>query len=364
MRRRRDHHREGREGQGEVIETEVRPATLEALDGSDELLQSGWWGFFKQGFGWQAHPFAVNVDGTRFGLLVLTRRLARAVRLAYVPFGPGFDPGAGRGAMLSALAGALRPHLPPATILLRFDLPWERAGEPPAWRGPGSRVGKAVADMQPPATVRVDIRPPEQQVLAAMKPKTRYNIRLASKKGVEVVEGSDGDFDAWYELYRQTSARDRIAIHAPSYYRGLFERARSYGGSAPIVKLLLARHEGDLLAGNIVLLWRKTGIYLTGASSNEKRNLMPTYALQWEAIRMARAAGCETYDLYGIPPARDPGHSMSGLYQFKTGFSERILERWGSWDVPSRPLLAAAYGAAEAGRMYWHRTLRKRTRRG
>ena len=133
---------------------------------------------------------------------------------------------------------------------------------------------------------------------------------------------------------------------------------------APAVKLLLARHEGDLLAGNIVLFWRKTGIYLTGASSNEKRNLMPTYALQWEAIRQARAAGCETYDMYGIPPARDPGHSMSGLYQFKTGFSERVLERWGSWDVPTRPLLAAAYGAAEAGRMYWHRTLKKRMRRG
>jgi lipid II:glycine glycyltransferase (peptidoglycan interpeptide bridge formation enzyme) len=266
--------------------------------------------------------------------------------------------------MLAALAGALRPHLPPGTILLRFDLPWERAGEPPAWIGPGSRVGKAAADMQPPATVLVDIRPPEEQVLAAMKPKTRYNIRLAAKKGVDVIEGGDGDFDAWYDLYRQTSARDRIAIHTASYYRGLFERARSYGGSAPTVKLLLARHDGELLAGNIVVFWRRTGIYLTGASSNEKRNLMPTYALQWEAIRQARAAGCQIYDLYGIPPARDPGHSMSGLYQFKTGFSERILERWGSWDVPARPLLAAAYGAAEAGRMYWHRTLKKRMRRG
>ncbi len=267
---------------------------------------------------------------------------------------------AGRGALLASLATALRPHLPKGTIFVRFDLPWEKGGEPPAQGGPGPRVRKATADMQPSATVLVDIRPAEEEILAAMKTKTRYNIRLAAKKGVQVVEGGDADFDAWYGLYRQTSARDRIAIHAPSYYRGLFERARAYPGQAPAVRLLLARHEGDLLAGNIVLFWKKTGVYLTGASSNEKRNLMPTYALQWEAIRMARAAGCETYDLYGIPPARDPGHSMHGLYQFKTGFSERILERWGSWDVPCRPLLFAAYGAAEAARMYWHRSLKKR----
>jgi lipid II:glycine glycyltransferase (peptidoglycan interpeptide bridge formation enzyme) len=357
-------HGQGREGQGEVIQLEVRPVTLEALDASDELLQSGWWGFFKQGFGWQATPFTVGAGEVRFGLLVLTRRLARAIHIAYVPFGPALDPGAGRGGMLGSLAAALRPHLPKTTILVRFDLPWEKAGESPARSEPRPPVRKAGADMQPPATVLVDIRPGEDEILAAMKTKTRYNIRLASKKGVEVAEGGDSDFDGWYQLYRQTSARDRIAIHAPSYYRGLFERARAYPGRAPAVKLLLARHEGELLAGNIVLLWRKTGIYLTGASSNEKRNLMPTYALQWEAIRMARAAGCETYDLYGIPPARDPGHSMHGLYQFKTGFSERVLERWGSWDVPCRPVLSGAYAAAEAARMYWHRSLKKRMRRG
>ena len=195
-------------------------------------------------------------------------------------------------------------------------------------------MNKAASDMQPPATVLVDIRPAEEEILAAMKPKTRYNIRLASKKGVEVSVGSGSDFDAWYRLYRETSARDRIAIHAPAYYRGLFERARTYPGNAPDVKLLLARHEGGMLAGNIVILWKTMGIYLTGASSNERRNLMPTYALQWAAVRMAKAAGCEAYDLYGCPPAADESHPMFGLYQFKTGFSPAVTERWGTWDVP------------------------------
>jgi lipid II:glycine glycyltransferase (peptidoglycan interpeptide bridge formation enzyme) len=361
------HNREGREGQGEVIELSVRPVPLESLDANGELLQSGYWGFFKQAFGWQAHPFEVRAGDARFGLLVLTRRLFRLFALAYVPFGPGLDPWVGgqgsRGELLAGLAAALRPHLPATSVFIRFDLPWAKTGESPLLRRRGARVRKSANDMQPATTVLVDIRPLEDQILAGMKPKTRYNAKLAAKKGVEVAEGAEEDFDSWYSLYRETSARDRIAIHAPSYYRGLFTRARSYPGKAPAVKLLLARHDGELLAGNIVVLWKKTGIYLTGASSNEKRNLMPTYALQWEAMRMAKAAGCETYDLYGIPPAPDPGHPMHGLYQFKAGFSEMILERWGSWDVPFRPVLFSLYRAAEAARMFWHRSLKKRLRR-
>ena len=121
------------------------------------------------------------------------------------------------------------------------------------------------------------------------------------------------------------------------------------------MKLLLARHEGDLLAGNIVAFWKTRAAYLYGASSGMKRNLMPTYALQWEAIRMAREAGCTSYDLYGVPPQPDPGHPMFGLYQFKTGFSDRVLQRWGTWDAPFRPLLYASYRAAEAARMFYYR---------
>ena len=340
---------------------------LESLDGNDELLQSGYWAFFKQAFGWQAHPFEVSVGEARFGLLVLTRRLLRLFAIAYVPFGPGFDPWVGgkvsRGELLARLAAALRPHLPMTSLFIRYDLPWAKTGESPLLRRRGGRVRKSDDDMQPASTVLVDIRPPEERILAAMKSKTRYNARLAAKKGIRIVEAGEEDFEAWYALYRETSARDRIAIHAPAYYRGLFARAREYRGEAPVVKLLLARHEGELLAGNIVVFWKRTALYLTGASSNEKRNLMPTYALQWEAMRMAKAAGCETYDMCGAPPAPDPDHPMHGLYQFKTGFSETILERWGSWDAPFRPLLFTLYRAAEAARMSWHRGLKKRLRR-
>jgi lipid II:glycine glycyltransferase (peptidoglycan interpeptide bridge formation enzyme) len=340
----------------------VRAAPLDALDGSPELLQSGYWAAFKSAHGWQAHPFLVTcvtaAGPVEFPLLVLTRRIARVFRLAYVPFGPTHDPGPGRGAFLAALARALRPHLPRGTFLLRFDLPWTKEGDRPAARG----LRKAADDIQPPSTVIVDLRPDEDGILAGMKPKTRYNVRLAEKRGVKVEEGRATELGRWYELYRETSARDRIAIHALPYYRGLFESAAdrvAAGHAAPAVRLLLARAGGTVLAGNIVLFWGKAAVYLTGASSGEQRNLMPTYALQWAAMKMARAAGCETYDLYGCPPAADESHPMFGLYQFKTGFSPALTERWGTWDAPLARMPYAGYAAAERLRLWWYRRARK-----
>jgi lipid II:glycine glycyltransferase (peptidoglycan interpeptide bridge formation enzyme) len=368
MRRKAGGHDARDEGQGEVIvkkstaapwcELTVSPAPLAALDASPELLQSGFWGHFKSAHAWTPRAFTVQAGDASFGLLVLTRRIARLFTIAYVPFGPSHDPGPGRGALLSALARALRPQLPRGALFLRYDLPWPRSGEAPNARG----VRKSASDMQPASTVIVDIAPPLDDVLGSMKSKTRYNIRLAQKKGVQVVEGGPGDLDRWYTLYEETSRRDRIAIHSRGYYTGLMDAAQTYSGTRPRVALLLAMHEGALLAGNIVAFWKDRAAYLYGASSGEKRNLMPTYALQWEAIRRAKEAGCTSYDLFGVPPLPDPGHPMFGLYQFKTGFNETVFERWGTWDVPLRPVLYAAYRAAEAMRMFYYRTLKKKLR--
>ncbi len=361
---RRDHAR--REGEGEVIPAAspapgavtARSVPLSALDTSAELLQSGFWGAFKQAHGWAPLAFEVNAAGSCFGLLVLTRRLARRFTSAYVPFGPTHDPAPGRGDLLAGIASAVRPLLPRGTLFLRFDLPWRKDGEPPA----APRVTKSAHDMQPASTVVVDISGPPEAVLGSMKSKTRYNIRLADKKGVTVTEGGDDDLPRWYALYEETARRDQIGIHSLAYYQGLLRASRQYEGASPKVQLLLAWHEGDLLAGNIVAYWKTRAAYLYGASSGVKRNLMPTYALQWEAIRRAQSHGCTTYDLFGVPPRPDPGHPMAGLYQFKTGFSEQVLERWGTWDVRYRPALCALYRAAEAARMFYYRRLKKRLR--
>ena len=212
-------------------------------------------------------------------------------------------------------------------------------------------------DVQPPHTVVVDLSPEPEAILSAMKSKTRYNIRLAEKKGVKVREALPGEFEAWYELYRETGRRDRIAIHSASYYRELLNAG--YPGDRPSILLLVATHEGDLLAGNIVSFWKDGATYLYGASSGRKRNLMPTYALQWDAMIRARRLGCVRYDLFGIPPEPSPSEPMFGLYQFKTGFSQNVVKRWGSWDVPYRSLPYLAYRSAETVRAFYFRRLKK-----
>jgi lipid II:glycine glycyltransferase (peptidoglycan interpeptide bridge formation enzyme) len=193
-----------------------------------------------------------------------------------------------------------------------------------------------------------------------MKPKTRYNIRLALRKGIEVREvGRDG-LERWYDLYRHTAQRDRISIHSKDYYEAQFDLADEYRKKGLAYRLLLANRGDETLAGIIVVIWGKTARYLFGASSNRHRNLMPTYAVQWRAIQMAREAGCERYDLFGIPASDEPHHPMHGLYQFKTGFGGEVVNQLGCWDVVLDGLRYAVYRRAEVARRLYHKVLKKR----
>jgi len=354
----------------------VEPAGLEVLSANRSLLQSRFWAEFRRQLGWEPRAFACRGGGSDFSLLVLVRPLPLRQRLAYAPHGPEVpNQEQENGPFLAALAAALRPHLVEC-LFLRYDLPWALRPE-----GEGglraSGLPQAPLDIQPPDTVILDLGYEAESLLAAMKAKTRYNIGLAAKKGVRVEEGGAADLPAWYELYRETARRDRITLHDFDYYRRQFEFAqeRGAGGAAgdeagvkpglsaglhPELKLLLARHDGDLLAGIIVALHGRAATYLYGASSDAKRNLMPAYALQWEAIRLARRRGCLTYDLFGIPPSPDPAPPMHGLYRFKTGFGGRVVNRQGCWDFPYRRAGYAGYAAAERTRSWYYRRFRKR----
>jgi lipid II:glycine glycyltransferase (peptidoglycan interpeptide bridge formation enzyme) len=209
--------------------------------------------------------------------------------------------------------------------------------------------------------VLVDLGPPPEAILAAMKPKWRYNIGLAEKKGLTVRRFSalpalggetEEALGRFYALLRETAERDGIAVHSFEYYRGLFVHAAEYrsppGAAVPDLRLYLALYGDRALAGIVTLFRGSEGIYLYGASSGLHRNLMAPYALQWAAMRDARESGCRFYDLFGIPPSPDPAHPMAGLYRFKTGFAAGgIIHRPGSWDYPCRPLPARLYRIAE-----------------
>ncbi|UCF99923.1 MAG: peptidoglycan bridge formation glycyltransferase FemA/FemB family protein [Spirochaetaceae bacterium] len=348
----------------------VQAAELRDLDGSRSLLQSGFWGAFRQRLGWRAHPFLCTYREREFSLLVLRRPLPLGLALAYVPHGPELEAAiVDRERFLVDLAAALKPYLS-RCLFLRFDLPWgsEGLGNPPPDLERTRDLYKAPMDVQPPSTVILDLSAEEARLLAAMKSKTRYNIGLADKKGVGIsivrspggLQNLEPALAEWYRLYRETARRDRITLHGEGYYKSLFALAGSYGAGAPELYLLTARHEGELLAGIIVAMKGEGAWYLYGASSDRKRNLMPNYALQWRAIRLARERGCRFYDLFGIPPDEDPQHPMHGLFRFKTGFGGRVINRPGCYDVRYRPLLYRLYRGAEGLRSAYFRRWRKR----
>ncbi|MBN2051284.1 MAG: peptidoglycan bridge formation glycyltransferase FemA/FemB family protein, partial [Spirochaetales bacterium] len=264
------------------------------------------------------------------------------------------------GEYLCQLGRELKAFLPKNCLFLRFDLPGEITGDLKESLTKARLLEKAPVDIQPPDTVMIPLEPPEEDLLAAMKHKTRYNIRLAEKKGVRVTEGSEADLSDWHRLYEETLRRDRIAGHSRRYFKTLFSQGRSFGQGAPVLRLLFAEAQGERVAAVIVGRCGLRATYLYGASSNRHRNLMPAYALQWHAMKTEKAAGTSNYDLFGIPPAEDENHPMHGLYRFKTGFGGRIVHRPGCWDYPLRPGLYRLYRWAEGVRNYYFKVLKKK----
>ncbi len=334
---------------------------------SNGFLQSPFWARQKAAFGWKAEAVNWRRGGESGTLLILIKSLPAGLALAYVPGGPAAAISAeDREGFLEALSRELRGILPLGCFFIRWDLPEFSAdstgsGElspPPSY--PDS-LKKAPLDIQPPDTVVLNLREGYEALLPGMHKKHRYNIRLAEKKGVVVEACGIERLKEWYELYRITAERDRIGIHPYRYYENLFQEIGAESGAdAPKLTLYLASHENDLLAGIIVLFNGKEAVYLYGASSNEKRNLMPAYALQARAISDACEAGCEEYDLYGCPPSADPDHPMAGLYRFKTGFGGELRHRAGAWDYPYSRLFYAAYRLLEAGRRWYYKVWKKR----
>ncbi len=328
---------------------------LDELPASSNFLQSTFWAAFKSSFGWR--PYTFSVEG--YPLLVLVRALPGGVHLAYVPH-PLQDIETEQRSLLGKAAEGLPDYLPPRTLCVRFDLAWELPVQLEEWGIPSAR--KAPMDIQPPSTVILPLEREEEALLQAMKRKTRYNIRLAGRKGVITAVEPDSFLNEWYELYRETAERDQIAIHSYEYYRKLIEMANSSteAGIRPKIYLISARHAGDLLAGIIVGIYGRKATYMYGASSNYKRNLMASYAVQWEAIKLAKQAGCSEYDLFGIPPADNPEHPMHGLYRFKTGFGGHILHRPGTYDLPVSTPGYQVFRSAERLRNYYYKKFKKR----
>lgn len=340
----------------------------EELLKNQRFLQSSFWAEFKSVHGWKPLRFKCK-DTVSFECSVLVRDFKLPVvgkcSIAYVPMGidlisnPEILMDAKKySKILEAFAVSVKEFLPKRTLCLRFDIPVDfTALEDRKSYVKALTVSKccmAPDNIQPPDTVNLDLSLSEDELLENMKNKWRYNIRLAQKKNVVVKKGSAQDIDVFYDLYKTTAQRDGIAIHSKDYYLDLLNRSDDKNQ----VSLYIASHEEQPLAAIITLFTPKEAVYLYGASSNEKRNLMPAYLLQWNAICDAKNAACKTYDFYGIPPTDDEKHPMHGLYRFKTGFGGLIIHRPGSVDI-SMSSLYKLYTFAERLRNFWYKKVKK-----
>lgn len=186
------------------------------------------------------------------------------------------------------------------------------------------------AQFSPENTLVLDIKRPEEKILADMKPKWRYNINLAKRKGVKVREGKGAkDIEIFYMLTREMEKRGGYKGHEYKYYEAMFKTLVK----EDVLKLYIAEYEGSPLAAILVSYFGQVATYLHGASGNEKRELMPTYLLQWTAVCEARNRHCRVYDFWGVSPASAKNHSWAGISRFKRGFGGEELSFGGAYDL-------------------------------
>jgi len=301
------------------------------------ILQTSPWGELKAAFGWT--PRYVQHDG--LGALVLFRRLPLRKSVAYIPRGPVGDGDWGHFWPLldnlcqeeGAVFLRVEPHI------------WEPTADDFTHRQlPGFRPTDQT--IQPPRTILIDLHGDENDILMAMKAKTRYNIRLSERKDV-VVRQSD-DIASFHRMMLTTGDRDAFGVHSLDYYQSAFELFAPRDACI----LLMAEYQSQPLAGLMAFSHGDTTWYFYGASTDQERNRMPTYLLQWEAIRWAKEKGCLVYDLWGVPDYpeneleatfTDRSDGLWGVYRFKRGFGGELRRTIGTWDRVYQPLLYKFY---------------------
>ena len=373
-------------------------STVHTNEGS--FLQTPFWCEFKARHGWEYKRFNLEISYSQeqddevqtndYEVSVLNRSFAGGrFSIAYIPLFPKLpfdtteispnDQTIEFAAVLHDIAFAIKPFLPKNTIAIRFDpdVDFEDAEERDIYNHGikivsfADKLGlrKNKVDIQPPDTTLVDLTISEEEMLAKMHQKWRYNIRLSEKKGVSVKKyvGKDVNLsekiDVFYNLTKETNARDGNSSHAKDYYLDLIQSSAQQleqGKDVPLVNLYIAEHEGDEIAAIMTLFSHDEAIYIYGASSNKKRNLMPNHLLQWTAMKDAKAYGSKYYDMYGMPPdGENENHPMHGLYMFKANFGGKIIHRIGSWDIALKPVYNL-YSFVEKLRAFWYKKVVKK----
>jgi peptidoglycan pentaglycine glycine transferase (the first glycine) len=298
-----------------------------------DLLQSWEWGEFKRQTGaWSARRFVVRERGAAIaGAQVLSRGFV-GLRFLYAPRGPWWHDARG----LHAIARWLRRHESWRAPLLRCDPPVAKVDE---LASGGFRP--APRQVQPRATIVVDLTRSDAEILAGFHTQVRYNARLAERKGVEIADDGAPLVEGFWKLLVATAERKGFIERPLAYYRAL---AQIFGENA---RVFLARYEGETVAGAIVVVYGHTAYYLYGASGGD-RSVKPAELLQYRAMLWAKQRGACRYDMWGIPAHPTEDNPLYGVFRFKSGFGGQEVLYAGAQDLILMPVPARLPGAVEA----------------
>jgi peptidoglycan pentaglycine glycine transferase (the first glycine) len=318
-------------------------------------LQTRAWAEVKAAYGWTPLPQVWKNSSGRVNAaaLILERTVSPLhLRVLYVPRGPLLDwsdPALRSQVLddLQALArrrGAIFIKIDPE-VVLGIGIPGsEEDCEMETGRTFTSdltRRGWHFSDeqIQFRNTVWVSLAGTEEERLARLKQKWRYNLRLAQRKGVVVRSGTVADLPLLYHMYAETSVRDGFVIRSQEYYRTVWQTFIQNDLATP----LIAEVNGEAIAGLMLFHFGGRAWYLYGMSRQASREKMPNYLLQWQAMSLAATRGCREYDLWGAPDVFDETDSLWGVFRFKEGMGGQVIRTCGAWDYPVRPWLYSAY---------------------
>lgn len=287
------------------------------------FLQSWAWGNFHHDYGREVKRIAVEEEGRIIaGAQVISYQLPAKRAYFFSPRGPVV--------YHDLVLEKIREMAPKDNALF-----WRLE---PAEEGLARRLElRKVPDVHPRQSLVLDLGPGEEELLALMKPKTRYNIRLARKKGVKISVSSEiEDLDKFYSLITETADRQQIRVFPRSYYQLMVHILEEQS----LAKIYLAEYEGEVIAANLMVAFGDTMTYLHGGTSRKHRNVMAPHLLQWQAIRDAKQAGLKYYDFFGISDSKP---SWAGITRFKRGFGGKEASYPGTFELPLNSVWYEAY---------------------
>ncbi len=376
------------------IPSQVNPiqwnAAITQLWGA-HILQTWEWGKVKAQFGWQPNYLLWYQDKSQYttfinrlpdeikeghlaaAALILQRNIriggfAHRMGVIYVPKGPLLDwtDELLRQRVLQDLKQFAQKH---NAIFIKIDADLELGSGIPGEPGSNeNQIGKTVINhlrsdgwqfseeqVQFRNTVLINLEQSEEELLANMKQKTRYNVNLAMRKGVTMRTGKPTDIDMLFKMYAETSVRDGFVIRNDSYYREVWNAFMFHQGpkrlDQPVAEALVAEVDGEPVAGVIIFRFAGKAWYLYGMSRLAHRDMMPNYLLQWEAIKRSKAAGCKVYDLWGAPDEFVETDPLWGVFRFKEGLGGTVHRYLGAWDYPVNRMLYRLYTKTLPGLM-------------